>query len=80
MRNYKDLQSEYTKKYVPLETQRSTQHGPKQGYKKGEAHFYNMTTSRADYKVGPCTTREAGRAISRSVACARRRIGRTAGI
>ena len=52
-RNYKGLQSEYNKKFVPLETQRRVQHGPKDDYKKGTSHFYNETTSRIDYRAWP---------------------------
>ena len=53
-RNYKGLQSEYSKKYVPVETQnRGEQHGPKNEYKPGTSRFYNGTTSRVDYRAWP---------------------------
>ncbi|QDZ23361.1 hypothetical protein HOP50_10g58990 [Chloropicon primus] len=56
-RNYKGLQSEYNKKFVPFETQRGsgTNHGPKSDYKEGRDHYvvYNHTTSRTDYRAWP---------------------------
>ena len=52
-RNYKGLQSEYNKKFLPFETQHRNQYGPKTSYKKGESHFYNSTTSRTDYRAWP---------------------------
>ena len=52
-RNYEGLQSEYSKKYVPLETKPRKPHCTKEEYKKGSGAFYNETTSRTDYKAWP---------------------------
>ena len=52
-RNYKGLQSEYNKKFLPFETQHRNQYGPKTSYKKGESYFYNSTSSRTDYRAWP---------------------------
>ena len=46
-------QSEYSKKFVPLDTQRRKKYGPQQLYEKGTSTFYHETTSRNDYRSWP---------------------------